>query len=92
MQSSNLVMFHGKAALQRVRHSQIVMTQKKVPHVLSPCSYTTLCVYRPLIADHSLQSQDNNEASSGSPVQMSSRKLNSILLLPTVKSSAEIWV
>lgn len=50
MQSSNLVMFYRKAALQRVQHPQIIMTQKIVPHVLSPFSYPTrVCVYRPLI-------------------------------------------
>lgn len=44
MQSSNLVMIHGKAGFQRAKYSQ-VMTQKRVPHVLIPCSYTTLCVH-----------------------------------------------
>lgn len=44
MQSSNLVTIHRIAGFQRAEYSQI-MTQKTVPHVLIPCSYTTLCVH-----------------------------------------------
>lgn len=92
MQSSNLVMIHGKAGFQRAKYSQ-VMTQKKSASCINPLQlYHTWCAF----TDHSYwlyrYEQDSKDTSNGNSVQMRSRKLNSILLLSAAKSSAEIWL